>query len=133
MNKIGQAKIITGALISLGTSFCLCFAGLAVLSYMISTQRIGEGGGSIGISLLLAISVLVGGQVLYKNAGTIPVISLINAIMMTAIMLIGSLLIDGEFRNGLINIGSITFGGLLSFTICLKSKGKGRRIKKHYR
>lgn len=136
MNRVirKDTKGIMDSFLGAGIAVLFSLGTIAVMAWLLLSEKIGEGSIEFLITLLLLLSSFLGNLVSGKRSamGVLPSCAITTAAIL-CIMLIGGFIADGAFRNVWLRLGAVAAGGLLSCGCCLKITGKRTRRKKRYR
>ena len=132
-NKKGNSRGL-GVASGVGISWLVCGLGILLITQLIITQQLGEGGADIAIAVTLAIASLTGmltaSHIIGKNKIAVGLSS--SGIWILTVLLL-SMLTEGKSQNAARNLIAIAIGCLLGCALCLKKPSKSRKIKRHNR
>ena len=124
----------SGIFLGVACAAVMCLLGLAGLTQMVMMERAGERGADVIVPVLLVLSSLFGCQIAAITASKKPMEAILltsGSLIMT--MIIAGLIMEGPFKDILLNMGAVAAGGAVSCVLCLKSHRKGAHRKKRYR
>ena len=123
--RIFSAVVCVGALL-------ICNAALiALLAWMILSERVGEESAAKIIPALQLLVVLGGAELAKRIYGSNDILltAFVMGIYMSILMIV-SLLLDGKFQNIGLHIIAVGIGFLISCALCLCKPGRGKKRKK---
>ncbi len=134
---MGSKKVkskVLGAVVGAGLSWTVCAIGVLILSQLVITQKLGEGGSDTAIAAILVISTLAGvltaSGMVGKNRVVVGLAS--SGIWLLSVVIV-SMLMEGSIQNAALSLTSIAIGGLIGCALCLKKSGKTKGLKRRNR
>ena len=110
----------------------ICITILSVVASLLLTGRIKENSGMLVVFPTLFVSSLIGNCVASKlNGVSMQMVPLVTGIIII-IMLIGGLVIDGQFSDIVRPVLAVISGGVVACILCRNRKGKMMKRKKRY-
>jgi len=135
MNKTNHCNPkVKGLTLGLIVEVTVVLMFTAFMARMRLTQQIGEGSEELYIYSALLIASLIG-TIVYNHAAT--TYQIINGIIMliatAAVLILISIMLDGQYNNVTSKILSLTAGTAISYIICLKIRKKKTHKKTKHR
>ncbi len=116
------------------TVILIVLSGVAVLSKPMLDGLVGNSAAEYMLTGLLIIAVLIGNVITIRlSEGKSFVITCILISMIAVLLLLCSLMIDGNFQNVGIRLCSIAAGAVISYILCQRNMGKTKKKKRRYR
>ena len=129
----GKKNAASKVAFGIGISMILCFLLIVGAAQLVLSEKIGEGGVELLITMILFLSSVTGNYLCaFREKQPILIIAVSTLIAMM-ILFISGLSVDGVFENMLLRFGSLMAGAVISCLLCLKLSCKVKRKKKYYR